>query len=105
MPRTYPAYILAPLAVAGRYRGKGIGRALVERGLQALRERGADLVFVLGDPRYYGRYGFSPHHRVRAPYDLAHPEAWMAMALQGTALDSVSGRLVCARSLSDPKHW
>lgn len=99
------AYLLAPLAVARRHQRKGIGRALIESGLSTLRERGANLVFVLGDPRYYGRHGFSPHHRVRAPYDLPYPEAWMAMALQGGSLESVSGQLACARSLDDPKHW
>lgn len=99
------AYILAPLAVARRMQRMGIGRELVESGLRALRERGADMVFVLGDPRYYGRYGFSSRHRVRAPYDLPYPEAWMALALQGGSLDSASGQLMCARSLSSPEHW
>lgn len=99
------AYILAPLAVAKRYQRKGVGRALIETGLRALRERGADLIFVLGDPGYYRRYGFSSHHRVGAPYDLPYPEAWMVIALQGNSLESVSGKLVCARSLNDPKHW
>jgi len=99
------AYILAPLAVAKRLHRMGIGRELIETGLGALRERGANLVFVLGDPRYYGRFGFSPYHRVRAPYDLPYPEAWRARALQGGSLESVSGQLVCARSLNSPEHW
>lgn len=99
------AFILAPLAVANRYQRIGIGRELVTSGLRTLRERGAVMVFVLGDPRYYGRYGFSSRHRVRAPHPLPYPEAWMAMALQGDALGSVSGELVCARSLSSPEHW
>lgn len=99
------AFILAPLAVANRYQRIGIGRELVNSGLRTLRERGAVMVFVLGDPRYYGRYGFSSRHQVRAPHPLPYPEAWMAMALQGDALGSVSGELVCARSLSSPEHW
>lgn len=99
------ACILAPLAVARRYQRTGIGRALIERGLDALRATGAHLVFVLGDPRYYERFGFRSHHHVRAPYDLPNRDAWMALGLQGNAIESVSGQLVCARSLNEPEHW
>lgn len=99
------AYILAPLAVVRRLQRMGIGRELIEKGLRVLRECGADLVFVLGDPGYYARFGFCSDHRVRAPYDLKYPEAWMAMALQGLSLQAVSGRLVCARSLNSPEYW
>ncbi|MFO7877032.1 MAG: N-acetyltransferase [Desulfovermiculus sp.] len=99
------AFILAPLAVKTRLQRMGIGRELIENGLRVLRERGAELVFVLGDPGYYARFGFSSYHKVSAPYELQYPEAWMAMALQGIQLKAVSGRLVCARSLSSPQHW
>jgi len=99
------AYILAPLAVAKCLQRMGIGRELIEKGLRILRERDAELVFVLGDPGYYVRFGFSSDHRVRAPYELQYPEAWMAMALQGLPLEAASGRLVCARSLNSPEHW
>jgi predicted N-acetyltransferase YhbS len=101
----WSAFILAPLAVAEHRQSMGIGRQLVESGLGALREQGVDLVFVLGDPRYYRRYGFSSSHQVRAPYDLPYPEAWMAAALQGVDLASSSGQLLCARSLNSPEHW
>jgi putative acetyltransferase len=97
--------ILAPLAVARHRQRMGVGRMLIETGLGALSERAVDLVFVLGDPRYYRRYGFSPDHQVRAPYDLPYPEAWMVMALRGAALASLGGQLVCARALNCPEHW
>lgn len=103
--QTVSACILAPLAVARRYQGRGIGRALIERGLSVLRTRGVDAVFVLGDPRYYGPRGFSALHGVRAPYDILYPEAWMAIALQGDSIETASGELVCARALSDPRYW
>jgi predicted N-acetyltransferase YhbS len=101
----WSACILAPLAVAGHRQRRGVGRQLVESGLDALREQGVDLVFVLGDPRYYRRYGFNSSHQVRAPYDLPYPEAWMALALQRADLASLSGQVLCARSLNSPEHW
>jgi len=50
---------LAPLAVTPTLQGQGIGSALVETGLVRLKDRNESLVFVLGDPGYYGRFGFS----------------------------------------------
>jgi putative acetyltransferase len=99
------AYILAPLAVASTFQRRGIGRALIERGLQMLKDRGTDLVFVLGDPRYYSPYGFTHNHQVSPPYELPYREAWMAISLKGNALESASGQILCARSLNAPDHW
>jgi putative acetyltransferase len=53
-----PAVGLAPLAVAASLRRCGVGSALVRNGLAILAARGERLVFVLGDPAYYGRFGF-----------------------------------------------
>jgi putative acetyltransferase len=53
------ATALAPLAVQAEHRRTGSGGALVRAGLEMLRQRGEDLVFVLGEPAYYGRFGFT----------------------------------------------
>lgn len=100
-----PSFILAPLAVAPGMQRRGIGRQLVESGLVALRERGAEWVFVLGDPRYYSRFGFSAGHKVRAPHDLPYPEAWMCLPLGKAVTSMPEGQLVCADSLNRPEHW
>ena len=52
------AFGLAPLAVHPERQRTGIGSALVRAGLVEARRRGVELVFVLGDPAYYGRFGF-----------------------------------------------
>ena len=54
-----PGISLAPLAVMPDRQRKGAGRALVEAGHARLREAGEAIVFVVGDPEYYGRFGFS----------------------------------------------
>lgn len=56
---------LAPLAVAPGWQKRGIGAALVRRGLAAAAEAGVTLVVVLGSPAYYGRFGFVPAERLR----------------------------------------
>ncbi len=57
--RGYRALGLAPLAVRPGARREGVGSALVRAALQRTAETGEQLVFVLGDPAYYGRFGFS----------------------------------------------
>ena len=49
---------LAPLAVAESKRQQGIGEALVRAGLQRCREAAIPYVVVLGEPDFYGRFGF-----------------------------------------------
>ena len=51
---------LAPLAVIPRLQRQGIGSKLVKSGLQHCRMLGIDLVFVLGHPHYYPKFGFRP---------------------------------------------
>lgn len=51
-------YGLGPISVLPAYQGQGIGTGLMNAALQALRERGASGCVVLGEPGYYGRFGF-----------------------------------------------
>lgn len=56
--REIAAVAIAPLAVAKTVRGQGVGEALVAAAIAHLRSAGVELGFVLGDPAYYGRFGF-----------------------------------------------
>jgi putative acetyltransferase len=51
---------LAPVAVMPDRQGRGIGGALITRGMLALKQRGEKLAFVVGAPAYYKRFGFDP---------------------------------------------
>jgi putative acetyltransferase len=53
------ALALAPLAVAPPFQRLGIGSALVREAIDLCGHSGAAAIFVLGDPGYYGRFGFS----------------------------------------------
>jgi putative acetyltransferase len=52
--------VLSPLGVVPERHGRGIGTALVRRGLELLARRAVPLVFLEGDPAYYSRFGFAP---------------------------------------------
>jgi putative acetyltransferase len=58
--RLVEVHVLSPLAVMPEHHKRGIGSALVRRGLEALAERAVPLVFLEGDPGYYSRFGFAP---------------------------------------------
>lgn len=101
--------LLAPLAVRPEYQGRGIGGQLVKEGIKQLRESDTQLVFVLGHPEYYPRYGFTPAGvmGLDAPYPILpeNSDAWMVQELQPGVIGSVSGQLVCAESFADPGLW
>ncbi|HZX02428.1 N-acetyltransferase [Kribbella sp.] len=58
--RLVDVQVLSPLAVLPEVHRRGIGSALVRRGLEIVGERSAPVVFLEGDPGYYSRFGFVP---------------------------------------------
>lgn len=87
---TVDALSLAPLAVLPPVQYQGIGSDLTYRGLEACREQGHRIVIVLGDPNYYGRFGFSSQlaSRLQSPFPR---EAFQAIELVPEALEGVEG--------------
>jgi len=49
---------LAPVATLPAYQNQGIAAQLIESAIQKAKQDGCDAIFVLGDPAYYGRFGF-----------------------------------------------
>lgn len=49
---------LGPISVLPLHQRQGVGSKLMREGLRILRERGACGCVVLGEPKYYGRFGF-----------------------------------------------
>ncbi len=103
------ASLLAPVGVLQAHQQQGVGTLLVEAGLGALAERGVDLVFVLGHPSYYPRFGFEPAGCLgfQAPYPIpeSNAAAWMVKALSPGAANRFRGRVECASALDRPEHW
>lgn len=101
--------ILAPLAIVPDAQKQGIGGKLIEQGLKLLSKSGVDLVFVLGHPEYYPRYGFKPagHLGFEAPYPIPdkYAGAWMVQAFRSGVIGTVRGKVICADELNKPEHW
>jgi putative acetyltransferase len=58
---------LGPVSVVSEYQRRGIGSALVREMLRALLDIGAAGCVVLGNPDYYGRFGFRAREELRLP--------------------------------------
>jgi putative acetyltransferase len=90
-PVREPALALGPVAVLPRYQGRGYGTDVVQAALDAAAELGERLVVVLGNPSYYGRFGFRPAAGLGLSSlwsGLGDP--WQALVLPADASGAVS---------------
>lgn len=87
-----PALALAPMAVLPEFQNKGIGSALVKRGLGECKKAGHKIIVVVGHDEYYPRFGFvkAAVKGLELPFE-APDEVFMALELVPGALDGVKG--------------
>ena len=57
-PENLRALMVAPLCVRLENRSRGLGGRLLQEGGRRAAELGYSALFLVGDPDYYGRYGF-----------------------------------------------
>ena len=101
----WTGYILAPLAIKPDYQNRGLGSKLIETGIERLTARGVNVLFVYGDPEFYGKFGFTVEtaSQYQPPYDLQYPFGWQAMVLNET--DCSPAAIECVSALRDPQLW
>jgi putative acetyltransferase len=95
---------LAPVAVEKAYRRQGVAEALIAAAHQHLADAGYVLSFVLGDPAYYGRFGYAADlaRGFSSPYA---GDYLMALALQdGKVPCGVRGEAVHAGAFAALGH-
>jgi len=71
-------YGLGPIAVLPEWQRQGVGTALIREGLARLKSLGAAGCVLLGDPRYYSRFGFANDPAL--VYEGAPAQYFMALA-------------------------
>lgn len=71
--RSYRALGLGPVSILPERQGQGIGSALIREALRRAEQMGEQLIFVLGDPDFYGRFGFSAETAVPFASSYAGP--------------------------------
>lgn len=109
-PMQQMLHILAPLAVVPSFQRMGIGGLLIKAGIKLLKQRGSQLVFVLGHKEYYPKYGFIPRAAnlgFAPPYPMPdeYADYWMVQALGGLELNTLKGKIRCSDMLNRLEHW
>jgi putative acetyltransferase len=84
-PRLVDVYVLSPLGVLPGFQRRGIGTQLIEHALAAAREVSVPLVFLEGNPAYYGTRGFERADVLgfRSPSLRIPPPAFQVARLPG----------------------
>ncbi len=92
---------LAPLAVVPAAQGQGVGTFLVDEGLKRMRAEAYDFVVVLGEPDYYGRFGFTAAlaRQLKTDYDGPYLQA-LALSEKGK---EAHGSVSYARAFAELK--
>ena len=100
-------YILSPLGVKPEYQKRQIGSNLITSGIERLSKKGVNVVFVYGDPQYYGKFGFTVEaaSRYSPPYELQYPFGWQAISLNKNVFITEPVELSCVAPLNDPDLW
>lgn len=100
-------YILAPLGVAPAYQNRSIGSRLIENGIQRLLKMEATILFVYGDPKFYGKFGFNAAtaSQYSPPYKIKYPFGWQGLILKNGHDIVTPAKITCVTSLSDQRLW
>jgi len=86
------AVALGPMGVLPGYQRQEIGSRLITAGLQACKEHGDTLVFVLGHPTFYQRFGFEPAAAKGLRYkDESYDPYFFVLELQEGSLEGNRG--------------
>jgi len=98
-----PALLLGPLAVAKVFRGRGIGRALMEKALSKALDTAHQAILLVGDAAYYEPFGFSRRHTLSlalpGPVDKAR---FLGLELTQGALKAASGLVAASGPVNLP---
>ncbi|OIO03273.1 MAG: GNAT family N-acetyltransferase [Elusimicrobia bacterium CG_4_10_14_0_2_um_filter_56_8] len=97
-----PALALAPMSVLPELQNRGIGTALVKKGLEESVKSGHKIVVVVGHPEYYPRFGFvaAGGKGLKLPFE-APEEVFMVLELARNALKDVSGEIEYPKAFHD----
>jgi putative acetyltransferase len=82
---------LGPVAVLESHRRRGVAAELIERGLARSAELGFRFAVVLGDPKYYRRFGFEPARAHGLEDEYGGGEAFQVVPLAADGIPKGAG--------------
>ena len=99
--------MLAPVAVDTGHQQQGIGKTLITRGLEIMRDQGEAVAVTYGDPGYYGMLGFEPlsERVIKAPLTMTMPEGWLGQSLTAGPIPVITEKPSCVSAFNNPAYW
>ncbi|MGL4570720.1 MAG: GNAT family N-acetyltransferase [Clostridium sp.] len=93
--KEYEMLSLAPVSVSPQFQNKGIGTEIIEYGLKVAKEIGYKSVFVLGDNKYYSRFGFKDTtiYNINSPFDVPS-DYYMGLELEKGSLNMKGATII-----------
>ncbi len=86
---------LAPVSVTPGRQNQGLGSTLIREGLARARRDGWRAVFLVGEPRFYERFGFAAASAEK--FDTIYPKPYfMALELAPGSLGGCAGAVIYA---------
>lgn len=84
---------LAPISVKPTDQNQGIGRQLIATLEELAKEKGYAFIAILGDPAYYGRFGYRPasDYGIEFPFDV--PGEYCLVKSLTDSSKSIAGKL------------
>ncbi|MDW7670279.1 MAG: N-acetyltransferase [Bacillota bacterium] len=91
--KKHSALVLGPVSVLPALQRQGIGREMIEIGIEASRRLPLPVMIVVGDPAYYSQFGFelAVPHGIHLPFGFDEEEYLQVLELKPGVLKNVSG--------------
>lgn len=103
------AVLLSPIGVLPEEQGRGVGRKMIEVAIKELNKMRIDLVFVLGDPSYFARYGFRSAESLgfEPPFKITETNtaSFMVKGLRTGVIGDFRAKVKCCDTLNQPGFW
>ena len=99
MRAPFPALGLAPVSVLPAHQGQGVGDAMIREAIAQAGRTDAAAIFVLGDQRYYGRFGFDVASATG--FTCAYSGPHFAVLPMKGALSQVTGDVAYAKAFDE----
>jgi putative acetyltransferase len=98
--KIHEVIVLAPIAVHPNYQKNGIGSKLIREGLAGCKESGLYIVFLIGHPMYYPRFGFKPARKygIELIQFKVPDDVFMVCELREGELNKIKGELIYPQS-------
>jgi putative acetyltransferase len=92
---------LAPLAVLPKYQNRGIGNLLIKTGLEIAKKTASPMIIVLGEPKFYNRFGFKPTiaYGIKSPFDI--PDEYFMVIFLTNNIQNDRGKIIYPAAFND----